>query len=119
MSKQSAEVNINKFIAIEEELHELKQQQGVKERPRLWMRLGDMLVARGEKSHRAVIRKKYIQLALSCGWLCGSHRFYSGKCISGMLYLFLFWTGIPLAMTLIDLMTVLPIKADQNGIIII
>lgn len=119
MGKQGAEsrIKVNELIALEEELYELKRQQGVKERPRLWMRLGDFLVAHEEKTRRTVSRKRYIQLALSCGWLCGSHRLYSGKYISGLLYLLLCWTGIPMAMTMIDLMIVLPIKADENGII--
>ena len=65
----------------------------------------------------AVDRKKYIRLALTCGWFCGAHRFYARQKILGTLYLLLFWTGFSFTMTLIDLMIVVPMKADSQGMI--
>ncbi|MDE7312524.1 MAG: TM2 domain-containing protein [Eubacterium sp.] len=105
-----------KLIALEQELAELKEQYGIKRRPRLWVRIGDWLIEK-KGGPKSVQRKTYIRLALSCGWFCGAHRFYAGQKILGALYLFLFWTGIPFAMTLIDLMIVLPMQADENGTI--
>ena len=32
-----------------------------------------------------------------------------------MLYLLFFWTMIPVMMTMLDLMEVIPIKSDENG----
>ena len=103
-----------KLIALEQELTELKEQYGIKEKPKLWVRIGDWLIDK-KGGPRTVERRKYIRLALCCGWLCGAHRFYAGQNILGVLYLLFFWTGIPFAMTLIDLMIVLPMQADEDG----
>ena len=105
-----------KMIALEQELAELKEQYGIKEQPKWWMRVGDWLAER-QRGPKAVERKKYIRLALSCGWLCGAHRFYAGQKMLGVLYLLFCWTGIAFAMTLIDLMIVLPMQPDENGMI--
>lgn len=105
-----------KLIALEQELADLKEQYGIKEPQRLWVRIGDWLIEK-KGGAKSVQRKTYIRLALSCGWLCGAHRFYAGQKVLGALYLLLFWTGIPFAMTLIDLMIVLPMQADENGTI--
>ena len=80
------------------------------------MRVGDWLAER-QRGPKTVERKKYIRLALSCGWLCGAHRFYAGQKMLGVLYLLFCWPGIAFAMTLIDLMIVLPMQPDENGMI--
>lgn len=108
-----------RMIELEEELLSLKKEQGITEKPKWWQRLGDWYAEYSVKSKVPVDRKKYIRLALTCGWLCGSHRFYSHKPVLGMLYLLFFWTGAPFAMTLIDLMIVLPMQPDENGMIVI
>lgn len=105
-----------KLISLEEELLALKREYGIAEKEKWWVKIGNQVAERtGEK--KTVSRKRYIRLALSCGWLCGAHRFYSGQKILGMLYLLFCWTGIPFAMTLIDLMIVLPMKQDESGMI--
>lgn len=108
-----------RMIELEEELLVLKQEQGIEERLKWWQRLGDWYANYTVNSKVPVSRKRYIRLALTCGWLCGSHRFYARKPILGTLYLLFFWTGIPFAMTLIDLMIALPMEPDENGMIII
>ncbi|MFR2850798.1 TM2 domain-containing protein [Hungatella sp.] len=62
----------------------------------------------------AGIPKKYILLALCLGWV-GGHRFYTKQYALGFIYLLFCWTGIPFAMTLIDLMIALPRQADEQG----
>ena len=59
-------------------------------------------------------RKKYLLLALFTGWM-GGHRFYARQWVVAVLYLALFWTGFPLAMTIIDLLAAIPKEADKNG----
>lgn len=105
-----------KLIALEQELADLKEQYGIKEKPKLWVRIGDWLIEK-KSGPKTVERRKYIKLALCCGWFCGAHRFYARQKILGVLYLLFFWTGIPFAMTLIDLMIVLPMQADEDGMI--
>lgn len=61
-------------------------------------------------------RKTYLLIALFLGW-CGGHRYYSHQWFLGILYTALFWTGIPIAMTLIDLMVAIPLPVDEDGMI--
>lgn len=104
-----------RLIELEEELLAAKQASGITEKPSWWVSLIDRILRRVQREKVSVNRSKYIKLALTCGWLCGAHRFYTRQRVLGTLYLLFFWTGVPLAMTLIDLMIVLPMKADENG----
>lgn len=108
-----------RMIELEEELLALKREQGIAEKQTWWRRLGDWYADFSISRKVAVNRKTYIRLAWTCGWFCGSHRFYSHRPILGVLYLLFFWTGIPFAMTLVDLMIALPMKPDENGKIIL
>ncbi len=119
MTSKETDFDPKRMIELEEELIALKAQQGIEEHPSWWQRLGDRYAEYTVKSKVPVNRKKYIRLALTCGWLCGAHRFYAKKPIIGTLYLIFFWTGISFAMTLIDLMIALPMAPDENGNIII
>lgn len=115
--KEQDRVDIKKLIALEEELQQLKRENGM-QTEKWWITLGDTIAEKFSKT-KTVSRRKYIRLALSSGWFCGSHRFYAGKKISGLLYLLFFWTGIPFAMTVIDLMAILPLKEDEKGMVLI
>jgi TM2 domain-containing membrane protein YozV len=39
--------------------------------------------------------------------------------VLGLLYLLLFWTGFPIAMTIIDLLIIIPLPPDENGDILV
>ena len=65
-----------------------------------------------------VVRKKYLLLALFTGWM-GGHRFYAKQYPTAILYLLFFWSGFPIAMTLIDLMVAIPKEADAEGKILL
>lgn len=67
-----------------------------------------------EREKQLVKKKTYIWLTVLTGWL-GGHRFYAKRYVLGTIYLAFFWTMIPVMMSLIDLMEVIPIKADDNG----
>ncbi len=69
-----------------------------------------------EREKHAVRKKTYIWLVVLTGWL-GGHRFYARRFYLGGLYLIFFWTLIPVMMSMLDLMEVIPMKADENGII--
>ena len=105
-----------KLIELEEELLALKKQYGIEDKTSWWVKTGDFLAEKTGKPVK-VQRKKYIRLALICGWFSGSHRFYSGQKLLGILYLLFCWTGIPFAMTMIDLMIILPKTADEEGMV--
>ena len=65
-----------------------------------------------------VPRKKYLIISLLLGW-CGGHRFYTKQYFLGVVYAALFWTGLPMAMTIIDLMIAIPKPQDEEGFILI
>ncbi|MGL4790886.1 MAG: TM2 domain-containing protein [Anaerotignaceae bacterium] len=108
-------VNPKVMIALEEELSSLKKENGIETPAKWWHKVGDFICEKADRQSISINRKKYIKLAVSCGWFCGGHLFYAKKKIQGLLYILFLWTGIPLAMTLIDLMIILPMKADENG----
>ena len=47
----------------------------------------------------------------------GAHRFYAKQWVTGIFYLATCWTGISIAMTIIDAITVIPMLPDENGMI--
>ncbi len=106
-------VNIKEMAALEDELIRLKEERGIAQKRGLVFGCIDRLLADAKK--KKVVRKTYLRLALALGWFCGAHRFYAGQKIRGLLYLLFFWTGIPFAMTVVDLMIALPMKPDENG----
>lgn len=115
--KHKDEVNPMEIILAQQELVDLKREYGILEKETWRTRLGGWLTGRS-KGSRKVNRKTYIRLALCCGWFCGAHRFYAGQKLLGALYLLFCWSGIPVAMTLIDLMAAIPMKADETGMIL-
>lgn len=117
MKKNQEYVDPKQMLALEEELIQLKQEYGIREKQSWWMNMGDWLAKRGDGAGRCVSRSTYVKLAAACGWFCGAHRFYAGQKLLGTLYLLFCWTGIPFAMTLVDLMIALPMQPDQRGMI--
>lgn len=107
-----------RMALLEQELIDLKREKGIPLKETWRTRLAAFLTRRSGGPRR-VKRSTYIRLAACCGWLCGAHRFYTGQKFLGTLYLLFCWTGIPVAMTLIDLMAVLPMKADEEGMILL
>ena len=110
-------LNIAKLAELEDELAEAKAEAGIEEkRSRLFKAIDKLLDKNREKE---VDKKKYLILLLSCGWFTGAHRFYSGKKITGLLYLLFCWTGIPFAMCLFDFMAVVPREINEKGLVTI
>ena len=108
-------VDMGELAALEEELTTLKMENNIAIKKNPLIALIDRIVGRIKKNR--VNRKTYIKLALCLGWIVGAHRFYAGHKILGSLYLLFFWTGIPFAMTIADLMIALPMEADKEGYI--
>lgn len=108
-------VNMGELAALEAELNALKEENHIEVKQGFMIHFIDRIIKSLKKNR--VSRKKYIKLAIACGWFCGAHRFYAGHKLLGTLYLLFFWTGIPFAMTVVDLMIALPMQADQEGCI--
>lgn len=109
---------VKKYLDLENELQKTKEEYGIEDKPTKLQsfvnKIYDMIYAR-EK--RMVNRRKYIKLALFTGWF-GGHRFYTHQYKTAVLYLLLFWSGFPIAMTIVDLMIALPMKPDEEGMIL-
>ncbi len=65
-----------------------------------------------------VSKRTYILLAIFLG-IIGAHRFYAHHWIVGALYLATCWCGVSVAMTVIDILAVVPMQADENGKILL
>ena len=68
------------------------------------------------KDHRFK-KKTYLWLMLFTGW-AGGHRWYQGRRWMGLLETLFFWTAIPTILLVTDFMEVIPIKADEDGYIV-
>lgn len=113
--EQQQTPDIRRLIALEAELESLQRANGISTKTPLWVKIVDRIVNILPEP-RQVSRSRYLKLALSCGWLCGAHRYYAGHKIQALCYLLLCWTGIPMAMTIIDVLQVLlKTVPDANG----
>ena len=106
-------VSVQELIAAEEELAELKREHGIEDHKKrgLISRLLDKLTDREEVT---VNRKKYLLLNVFLGW-AGGHRFYSKRYLLGTIYLLLCWTGLSVAMSIIDILVAIPKPVDEEG----
>ncbi len=68
------------------------------------------------KDHRFK-KKTYLWLMLFTGWM-GGHRWYQGRRWLALFETLTFWTGIPMVLLVTDFMEVFPIKADEDGYIV-
>ncbi len=110
---------LEEFMALQSELQMLQEERG-EARPegRISRAISNFFDRREAREKRLLSKKKYILLAVFTGWM-GGHRFYARQWPTAILYLVLFWCGYPLAMTIVDLMIVIPMEADENGMILL
>ena len=113
--KKDEKVNFDDYLALQKELDETRQKYGVEVKEgKVSRAISNFFDKREARELHSVSRKKYLIIALLPGWM-GGHRFYARQYPSAVLYLLLFWTGFPFAMTLIDLMIAIPKEPDENG----
>lgn len=112
------EVTLGQYMAAKEELEALKREHGIEDEPKkegvISHRISAFFERQEGREKVAVNKKKYMVLALLTGWF-GGHRFYCKHYRVGLFYLLLFWMGIGLYNTIIDLMVVIPMQPDENG----
>lgn len=100
------------------ELNDLKREHGMEDEEKGLKKLISSLLNMREKREKVLVsKKKYLRLCLL--GIFGAHRFYAKQYVTGTIYLLLFWSGISISMTLIDWMIVVPMQADENGMILI
>ncbi len=109
------EVTMEEYLAAKAELDAVREEYGVKPKEgKISRAISNFFDKRDARQLRKVNKKKYLLLAVFTGWL-GGHRFYARQWVVAILYLVLFWSGFSLAMTVIDLLAVIPKKADEDG----
>ena len=110
---------LEEYMALVQELDELKAQRGeAQPEGRVSRAISGFFDRREAREKQVLNKKKYILLAVFTGWM-GGHRIDARQWPTAILYLLLFWCGFPLAMTIIDLMIVIPMKANENGNILL
>ena len=118
-SENEKEVSISELIKAQEELQALREQYGIEQKEgRISAAISRFFDRRESREEIPVNRKKYLLLALFTGWM-GGHRFYAKQYKVAILYLLLFWTGFPVAMTIVDLMIAIPKETDADGMMMI
>ncbi len=70
------------------------------------------------RTKHKVNKKKYCLLCVFLGW-CGGHRYYEKRYWLAAFYTLFFWTVVPFFLCVTDLLIALPMKADENGDIMI
>lgn len=110
---------LEEYMALVQELDELKAQRGeTQPEGRISRAISGFFDRREAREKQVLNKKKYILLAVFTGWM-GGHRFYAKQWPTAILYLLLFWCGFPMAMTIVDLMIVIPMKPNENGNILL
>lgn len=116
-SREEEMTIITDIVEAQNELNALKKEYGVEEEDKGIYKIINRYYARKEKVENTPLKKKtYILLLIFTG-LFGGHRFYAKQYPSAIAYLLLCWTGVSFVMSLIDLMIVAPLKADESGVI--
>lgn len=110
---------VEEYVALVQELDTLKAERG-EARPegKVSRAISNFFDYRENRKKRVLSKKKYILLAVFTGWM-GGHRFYARQWVTAILYLLFFWCGFPMAMTIVDLMIVIPMEANENGNILL
>ena len=106
-------------IAIaQDQLNSLREENGIADTARhgpIWHAIDAFFNVRANRVRQKVSRKTYLRLCIL--GIFGAHRFYAKQWVTGIFYLLTCWTGISIAMTIIDAITVIPMKPDENGMI--
>ena len=114
------EYSFTDFAAAEEELKALKEEYGIEDEKKggkISRAVSSMFERSANRQPIPISKKKYIWLAVLTGWF-GGHRFYAKHYKVGLIYLSLFWLGIGLYHTILDILQVIPMKPDENGMIL-
>lgn len=110
-------VSPDDMVAAEMELEELRRQQGLEpeyKEGKLSRLISGYFERKDAKEKVTVNKKKHLLLCVFLGW-AGGHRFHARQYVLGIVYLLTCWTGFSVAMSIIDLMVIIPMQADENG----
>ena len=114
-------VSPEEYFALQQELEETKRKYGIVDEPKKEGRISRAISAffdrRDAREKQLVSKKKYMLLMLLGAF--GAHRFYARQYVTAVLYLATCWFGFSIAMTIIDVLAVIPMQPDENGNILL
>lgn len=111
---------VMEFAYAQDELNRLKRENNIdqkKSKNPVVRAIDAFFNRRDARQKQCVSRKTYLRLCIL--GMFGAHRFYTKQWGTAILYLLTCWTGFSAAMTLVDAITVAPMKPDENGNIMI
>jgi TM2 domain-containing membrane protein YozV len=112
-------VDIDEYVALQQELNELKKQNGTAQEEKGISRMISKFFERQDAREKVRIRKKtLLWLTFLLGW-CGGHRFVLRQPGMGTLYLCTCWTGFSLSMSIVDWLQYVVMKPDEDGYILV
>lgn len=114
-------ITVKDYVLASMALEDAKMEAGIEDEETYKGFFGMLKRYQDWKEHRTrhkVNKKKYLLLLVLLGWM-GGHRYYEKRYILGAVYTLFFWTCLPLCSCLVDAMIAIPIKADENGDILI
>lgn len=111
-------IDLDEYAALHRELEELKLQQGQKKEGTVSRLISGFFRRQDERKKVSVNKKKHLLLAIFLGW-AGVHRFQTKRWVLGSIYLLTCWSGFSVAMTIVDILEIIPMKPDENGNILI
>ena len=114
-------VSPEEYFALQRELEETKRKYNIPDEPekegRISRAISNFFDRRDAREKQLVSKKKYMLLMLL--GMFGAHRFYAKQYVTAVFYLATCWLGVSIAMTIVDLMIVIPMQPDENGNILI
>ena len=118
---KSEDVSAEDMLLLQMELEETKRKYGIEDEPKKEGRISRAISAffdrRDAREKQLVSKKRYMLLMLLGAF--GAHRFYARQYPTALFYLATCWLGISVAMTVIDVLAVIPMQPDENGNILI
>ena len=118
---KSEDVSAEDMLLLQMELAETKRKYGIEDEPKKEGRISRAISAffdrRDAREKQLVSKKKYMLLMLLGAF--GAHRFYARQYPTAILYLATCWFGFSIAMTVIDVLAVIPMQPDENGNILL
>lgn len=114
----SQPIDLDEYAALHRELEELKVQTGEKKEGRISRMISGFFQRKDARQKVLVSKKAHLLLAIFLGW-AGAHRFQTRRWVLGILYLATCWSGFSVAMTIVDILEIIPMKPDENGNILI
>lgn len=111
---QDEPINLDEYVALQRELDELKIQTGEKKEGKISRLISSWFEKSENKPKVTINKKKHLWTAILLGW-AGGHRFQAKQYFLGFVYLLLCWSGYSMAMTVVDILIIIPKQPDENG----